>query len=85
MNESGSEEHPRIVVGIDGSEGSHNALRWAARQAAYTGATVEAVIGWQYPAFYAWAPAVPDDADYVHHAHCPVTVIRPARHGHSQR
>jgi hypothetical protein len=21
----------------------------------------------------------------VHHAHCPVMVIRPARHGHSQR
>ena len=27
-------------------------------------ATLEAVIGWQYPAFYGWAPAVPDDADY---------------------
>ena len=153
MNEPASQERPRIVVGVDGSEGSQNALRWAARQAGYTGATLEAVTGWQYPAFYGWAPAVPDDADYgqiaeqvltetldkvfgsdrparlvtrvvarhpaeavveasegaellvvgnrghggfadallgsvstycVHHAHCPVTVIRPARYGHSQ-
>jgi hypothetical protein len=64
MNEPGAQERPRIVVGVDGSEESQNALRWAASQAGYTGATLEAVIGWQYPAFYGWAPAVPDDADY---------------------
>ena len=64
MNELADEERPRIVVGVDGSEGSQNALRWAARQAQYTGATLEVVIGWQYPAFYGWAPAGPDDADY---------------------
>jgi nucleotide-binding universal stress UspA family protein len=139
----------RIVVGVDGSEGSKDALRWAARQAGFTGATLEVVTGWEYPAFYGWAPAIPDDLDYgefaaraqaetldevfgtdrpagletrvvsghpalavveasegaellvvgsrgyggfadallgsvstycVHHAHCPVTVIRPADH-----
>jgi nucleotide-binding universal stress UspA family protein len=39
----------RIVVGVDGSAASMDALRWASRQAALTGAAVEAVISWQYP------------------------------------
>jgi len=148
MSESGDGQH-RIVVGVDGSESSEKALRWAARQAELTGAKLEAVTGWEYPAFYGWAPAMPEDYDYedlarraqakaiddvfgsdrpatletqvvarhpalalveasegadllvvgsrgyggfadallgsvstycVHHAHCPVTVIRPADH-----
>jgi nucleotide-binding universal stress UspA family protein len=36
----------RIVVGVDGSVPSKDALRWAARQAALTGARVEAVTAW---------------------------------------
>jgi nucleotide-binding universal stress UspA family protein len=40
---------PRIVAGIDGSESSASALRWAIRQAGLTGATVDAVIAWHYP------------------------------------
>jgi len=40
---------PRIVVGVDGSPASVDALRWAARQADLTGAAVEAVISWEYP------------------------------------
>jgi len=40
---------PRIVAGIDGSESSASALRWAIRQAALTGAAVDAVIAWHYP------------------------------------
>ena len=63
MSESGADEH-RIVVGVDGSEGSEDALRWAARQAKLTGATLEVVTGWEYPAFYGWAPAMPEDYDY---------------------
>jgi nucleotide-binding universal stress UspA family protein len=39
----------RIVVGVDGSEPSLKALRWAARQAELTGDALEAVIGWEYP------------------------------------
>jgi nucleotide-binding universal stress UspA family protein len=62
MSASGADES-RIVVGVDGSEGSKKALRWAAHQAGLTGATLEAVIGWEYPAFYGWAPAIPDDVD----------------------
>ena len=40
---------PRIVAGLDGSESSASALRWAIRQAALTGAAVDAVIAWHYP------------------------------------
>lgn len=50
----------RIVVGVDGSEGSRSALRWAVGQAGLTGDTVEAVIAWQYPAAYGWAPVYPE-------------------------
>jgi nucleotide-binding universal stress UspA family protein len=39
----------RIVVGVDGSTSSHAALRWAVRQAALTGASVEAITAWQAP------------------------------------
>ena len=38
----------RIVVGVDGSASSKNALRWAAHQAEMTGARVEAVVAWAY-------------------------------------
>jgi|ERR1017187_7819680 nucleotide-binding universal stress UspA family protein len=45
----------RIVVGIDGSGCSKEALRWAARQAKFTGAALEAVMAWQNPLeFYGW-------------------------------
>ncbi|MFD5466526.1 universal stress protein [Kitasatospora sp. NPDC127059] len=43
---------PRIVVGVDGSGSSRAALRWALRQAALVGATVEAVTTWEYPVYY---------------------------------
>ena len=150
MTESG-DGRARIVVGVDGSESSKHALRWAARQAGFTGATLEAVTGWEYPAFFGFAPTIPNGIDYgelagralnesinevfgagspagletrvvarhpalalveasegaellvvgsrgyggmadallgsvstycVHHAHCPVTVIRPEDHKH---
>jgi universal stress protein family protein len=47
LGEPGHE--PRIVVGIDGSESSQAALRWALRQAKLGGGRVEAVIAWRYP------------------------------------
>jgi nucleotide-binding universal stress UspA family protein len=39
----------RIVVGVDGSEPSLKALRWAVRQAKLTGDQLEAAISWDYP------------------------------------
>ncbi|MET9424264.1 MULTISPECIES: universal stress protein [unclassified Streptomyces] len=55
----------RIVVGVDGSEPSIRALRWAVRQAGLTGDSLEAVISWEYPAA-GWASmvaAIPTDFD----------------------
>jgi nucleotide-binding universal stress UspA family protein len=52
----------RIVVGVDGSRHSVDALRWAAYQASALGARLEAVTAWEYPASFGWA-AVPTDWD----------------------
>jgi nucleotide-binding universal stress UspA family protein len=49
----------RIVVGVDGSEPSLHALRWADRQSSLTGATLEAVMAWEMPAAFGWGGAVP--------------------------
>ncbi|MET3426657.1 nucleotide-binding universal stress UspA family protein [Actinoplanes tereljensis] len=45
----------RIVVGVDGSQGSKTALKWAMNQAGLTGASVEAITTWQDPAQYGTA------------------------------
>jgi len=45
---------PRIVVGVDGSDGSKLALRWAQRLAENLGAHIEAVTAWQYPPTFGW-------------------------------
>ncbi|WP_127356270.1 universal stress protein [Actinacidiphila soli] len=44
----------RIVVGVDGSPSSKQALRWAVEQAQLTGAAVDAVACWAYPSMYGW-------------------------------
>ncbi|MHB1595148.1 MAG: universal stress protein [Streptosporangiaceae bacterium] len=60
---------PRIVVGVDGSAPSLDALRWAIRQAELTGGTLDAVTVWQYPVAIGglgWAPAAGlGDVDYA--------------------
>jgi nucleotide-binding universal stress UspA family protein len=48
----------RIVAAVDGSTSSLDALRWATRQAALTGAQVEAVTAWHFPASYGGYPIV---------------------------
>jgi nucleotide-binding universal stress UspA family protein len=67
VSQNQEETTRRIVVGVDGSRAADAALRWAARQAALTGETVEAVIVWQFPiigASYGWAGvAVTDGMD----------------------
>jgi nucleotide-binding universal stress UspA family protein len=57
----GRSEH-RIVVGVDGSRHSVEALRWAAYQASALGGRLEAVTAWEYPASFGWA-SVPSDWD----------------------
>ena len=44
-----SESKPRIVVGVDGSAGSKDALRWAATLAGLLGARIDAVATWELP------------------------------------
>jgi len=39
----------RIVVGVDGSEGSKAALRWAVEEAQRVGGWVEVVHAWEFP------------------------------------
>lgn len=52
----------RIVVGIDGSEGSRAALRWAIAEAGVRGAGVEAVSAFHVP-YGAGTPVVPITLD----------------------
>ena len=56
-------EQQRIIVGVDGSESSKCALRWALKQAKLAGAVVRAIGAWEFPAFYSWegGPMPPDD------------------------
>ncbi len=42
-------ESGRIVVGVDGSPSSTEALRWAKRLALSLGATIQVVNAWEYP------------------------------------
>ncbi|MFJ2302060.1 universal stress protein [Streptomyces sp. NPDC087787] len=57
---------PRIVVGVDGSEPSKAALRWAVSQARLTGGVVDAVIAWDFPTpwFGLTPPTDTDPTDY---------------------
>ena len=40
----------KIVVGVDGSEGSYSALQWAWREARARGVELQVVSAWSYPA-----------------------------------
>jgi nucleotide-binding universal stress UspA family protein len=61
-----SDEGPkkrRIVVGIDGSAASEEALHWAARQADFTHSDLEIVTTWDWPPSYGWAVPFPAGFD----------------------
>lgn len=67
-------QEKRIVVGVDGSESSKAALRWAIHQARLTGGSVDAVTAWRYPTTYGLAPAGDQGADFEGDARKALTV-----------
>ena len=50
----------RIVVGVDGSGPSQQALRWAAHFAAIFAARLDVLSCWEYPPSYGWAATAPN-------------------------
>jgi nucleotide-binding universal stress UspA family protein len=52
---AGTDSGP-IVVGVDGSEGSQDALRWALGQAQLSGAAVRVVATWRWPNYVTRLP-----------------------------
>ena len=60
MNSTHGLVSPRVVVGIDGSEQSKQALRWAAHFAAGAHVGIDVISTWQYPTNFGWS-VVPND------------------------
>jgi nucleotide-binding universal stress UspA family protein len=60
---SGPGRGAKIVVGIDGSPASIDALAWGARQAELTTAPLEIVATWDWPSTYGWAVPLPSGFD----------------------
>lgn len=60
--EMSAAERQRIVVGIDGSPASRNALEWAVRQAELTSASLEIVSSWEWPTSFGWS-LIPEGFD----------------------
>lgn len=63
MSEAAEHKEQFIVVGVDGSGPSLGALRWAARQARLTGATLRVTTAWEISSAAGWAPSFPVDYD----------------------
>ena len=59
------EHAERIVVGIDGSRSSPDALAWASRQAGLTRAPLSVVIAWHYPTDYGYMNWLPEGVDFA--------------------
>ncbi len=58
---SDTSTRPTVVVGVDGSEASQDALKWAADYAAVAGAQLRAVSAWQWPISLGVALPLPED------------------------
>jgi nucleotide-binding universal stress UspA family protein len=58
-----SEKKARVVVGVDGSASSLEAVGWAGDYAASTGASIELVAAWAWPQSYGWAIPLPEGFD----------------------
>jgi nucleotide-binding universal stress UspA family protein len=83
----------RIIVGVDGSEASIDAVRWAVGQAKLTGSDLEVLTSWHFPSQYAewvadeidWdaqARALLEDSLASVHIEQDLHVTRTARPGH---
>ena len=53
-------DRPRIVVGVDGSAASNDALKWAAEYAALVGGELLALSVWEWPVSLGIALALPE-------------------------
>lgn len=53
---SPSNATPVVVVGVDGSDSSVRAVRWAAQQAKLTGASLRGVASWRWPNYVTRIP-----------------------------
>lgn len=60
MTRAHTPERPRIVVGVDGSDKSKQALRWAAHLAGIFGAHLDVVCAWQLPVAVGWTVVTND-------------------------
>ena len=49
-------DRPVVVVGVDGSTGSRDAVRWAAKYARMAGADLRAVATWRWPNYVTRIP-----------------------------
>lgn len=59
MDTKEKEANRVIIVGVDGSESSKSALRWAARLAPSLNATIHAIVAWEYPIVFGLEGGIP--------------------------
>lgn len=60
MSSVGGDAPARVVVGVDGSPSSLEAIDWVGDYAAATNAPVELVAVWDWPNSYGWAIPLPE-------------------------
>jgi len=61
--DAGFQKDSIIIVGVDGSESSLQALRWAIGLAKLMGAKLEAVMAWEWPNVWGPTPTWPAEVD----------------------
>ncbi|MFF9207515.1 MULTISPECIES: universal stress protein [unclassified Streptomyces] len=59
-----TEPERRVVVGVDGSPSSYEALRWATRYAQTVNAVVEVIHAWDTPAPIGWSSGPTIDLEF---------------------
>jgi nucleotide-binding universal stress UspA family protein len=64
-----------VVVGVDGSPASRDALRWAADYARLTGGPLQAISVWHWPVSMVVSVPIPDGFDPMQEAHAALEKI----------